>query len=196
MIMKARSRSCWWSSLMGWSWAMTSRASPLSRSVSARIESAIACSTMLPRRSTPDLSPPSSCSKWERTALILPGFCTMGGRLAESPGDVILSTRVFRAVEDLVRGSELDQLAGPPLVHQHEGGEVRYAGGLLHVVGHDHDRVAALEALHELLDAQGGDRIEGGAGLVHEQDLRLHGDRAGQAEPLLLAARKSERGTP
>ena len=36
----------------------------------------------------------------------------------------------------------------------------------------------------------GGDGVEGGAGLVHEDDLGLGGDGPGDAQPLLLAARQ------
>jgi hypothetical protein len=55
-------------------------------------------------------------------------------------------------------------------------------------VGHDDDRVALLELGDEVLDRQGRDRVQGAARLVHEQDLRLDGDRPRDAEPLLLAA--------
>ena len=45
-----------------------------------------------------------------------------------------------------------------------------------------------LEVLHQVLDAGRRDRVEGRARLVHQDDLRLDGDRAGDAQPLLLAA--------
>ena len=82
-----------------------------------------------------------------------------------------------------MRGTELDQVA---LVE--EGRVVGDARRLLHVVRDDHDRVAPLELLHELLDLGGGDRVDRRARLVHEDHLGLDGDRAGDAEPLLLAA--------
>src|SRR5438552_17383620 len=181
MIMKARSRSCRCSSLTSWSRAITVFANALSRSTSARIESAMACSTMLPMRTTPDFSSASSWSKRVRvvaTSLLLP----------ESAGDVILGPAVFRAIENVVGGAELDHLAGPLLVHQHEGGEVGGTGRLLHVVRHDHDRIPLLEFLHEFLDAQRGDRVERRGRLVHQDHFGLDRERAGQAQPLLLAA--------
>src|SRR6266480_1805220 len=85
-------------------------------------------------------------------------------------------------------------IACPLRVHQHEGREVGHAGGLLHVVRHDHDRIPLLEFLHEFLDAQCGDRIQRRGGLVHQDHLRPDGERAREAEPLLLAAREVERG--
>ena len=69
-----------------------------------------------------------------------------------------------------------------------KAGVVAHAGRLLHVVGHEDDRVALLELHHQILDLRRGHRVDGRAGLVHEQDLRLGGDGARDAQPLLLAA--------
>ncbi len=55
-------------------------------------------------------------------------------------------------------------------------------------MGDDDDRVAVLELLDQLFDPEGGDRIERRGRLVHEDDLRLHGNRPGDAKPLLLAS--------
>jgi hypothetical protein len=90
---------------------------------------------------------------------------------------------VLRLGEQRVGQVALDQLA---LVE-----ERRVAGDpgrLLHVVSDDHDGVPLLELVNELFDADGGDRVEGRAGLVHQQHLGLEGERAGDAESLLLAA--------
>ena len=65
---------------------------------------------------------------------------------------------------------------------------LRDAGRLLHRVRHDDDGVAVLELVHQFLDARGGDRIERGTRLVHENDLRLDRNRTRDAEALLLAA--------
>ena len=73
-----------------------------------------------------------------------------------------------------------------------ERGAVGRARGLLHVVGDDHDRELALELLHEVLDARGGDRVERRARLVHEHDVGLDRDRARDAQALLLAAGQRE----
>ena len=54
-------------------------------------------------------------------------------------------------------------------------------GGLLHVVGDDHDRVVLLELEHELLDRGRGDGIERRAGLVHQQGVGRGGQGPGDA---------------
>src|SRR5207244_6893506 len=56
---------------------------------------------------------------------------------AELAGDIFLGAGIARLCEDLLRRSDLDE----PAV-EHERGTVGYARGLLHVVGHDHDRHA------------------------------------------------------
>ena len=60
--------------------------------------------------------------------------------------------------------------------------------GLLHVVGHDHDREVLLEFLDQLLDAAGGDRVQRRGRFVQQQHFRLQRHRAGDAQALLLAA--------
>jgi len=57
-------------------------------------------------------------------------------------------------------------------------------------VGHDHDRVEALQRVAQLLDALRPGGIEGGRRLIEQQNLRLRGDRPCDAEPLLLPARQ------
>ena len=59
---------------------------------------------------------------------------------------------------------------------------------------HDDDRVVLLELLDEVFDREGRDRVEGRTGLVHEDDLGLHGDSAGDAQSLLLATREAVAG--
>ena len=73
-----------------------------------------------------------------------------------------------------------------------EGGVVGDTGGLLHVVGHDHDGVVALELVDQILDSQGRNRVQGGAGLIHEQHLRVDGHGAGDAQTLLLATGQAD----
>ena len=51
----------------------------------------------------------------------------------------------------------------------------------------------ALQLVHEILDARRRDRVQRGARLVHEQHVRLDGQRPRDAESLLLAAGESER---
>ena len=76
-----------------------------------------------------------------------------------------------------------------------EGGLVSDARGLLHVVGHDHDRVRLLQRMHQILDARGCDRVERRGRLVHQDHVGLDGERAGDAQALLLAARERQRAS-
>ena len=70
--------------------------------------------------------------------------------------------------------------------HVEESGAVEHAARLLHVVRHNHDGALFDHALHELLDRQGRDRVEGRAGAVEQDDVRMHGERTGDAQTLLL----------
>ena len=74
-----------------------------------------------------------------------------------------------------------------------ERGHVRDAGRLLHVVRDDHDRVVALELVHQVLDPRRRDRVERRRGLVHQDHVGLDREAARDAEPLLLAAGEAER---
>src|SRR4051812_40866547 len=109
--------------------------------------------------------------------------------LPELARDVLLGPRVRRRGEDGLGRGVLDELAG-----EEERGRVGHARGLLHVLRDDDDREARLEVVDELLDAQRGDRVERRARLVHEDHLGLHGDRAGDAQALLLAAGQADAG--
>ena len=75
-----------------------------------------------------------------------------------------------------------------------ERGHLGDARGLLHVVGDDHERVLLLQLVHQVLDRLRRDRVERRGGLVEQHDIGLDGDRARDAEALLLAARQAERG--
>src|SRR3954465_9808650 len=68
---------------------------------------------------------------------------------AELPGDVVLGPGVVGLGEHLLRRAVLAELAV-----EHERRRVGDARGLLHVVRDDDDRVAGLELVDELLDAQ------------------------------------------
>src|SRR5260370_38359163 len=77
---------------------------------------------------------------------------------------------------------------------EEEAGVFCDAGGLLHVVGDDGDGVLGLELEDELFDLRGGDGVERGSGLVHEKNLRVDGEGAGDAHALLLAAGERSSG--
>src|SRR5688572_21013002 len=102
---------------------------------------------------------------------------------AETTRNIILRALVLGVGEDLIGRAFFDQDA-----QMEERGALRNACRLLHGVRHDHDREVLLQLLHELLDAGGGDGIERRARLVHQNDLRIDGDRARDAQALLLAA--------
>ena len=74
-----------------------------------------------------------------------------------------------------------------------EGGHVGDARCLLHVVRDDHDRVLALELVHQILDPRRRDRVERRRRLVHQDHVRLDREAAGDAEALLLATGEAER---
>ena len=57
----------------------------------------------------------------------------------------------------------------------------------------DDDGVRLFELERQLFDAPGGDRVERARRLVHQQHLRLSGQRAGDAQSLLLSAGETER---
>lgn len=84
-----------------------------------------------------------------------------GGRLPVAPGDVVFGLFFPGIRKDRVGVANLHQFT-----QIHEGGVVRHSGGLLHIVGNDHDRVVALEFGDELFDLGGRYRIEGGGGFV------------------------------
>ena len=88
-------------------------------------------------------------------------------------------------LEKLVRGEVGDEAA---FVHQHDAvGEIE---GFVEVVGDQEDGFshAREESLEHVLHFGAGEGIEGSKGLVHEQDLRVGSESAGQADALALAA--------
>ena len=60
-------------------------------------------------------------------------------------------------------------------------------------MGHDDDRVEFAQAQDEFFHPGGGDRVERRAGLVHQDDLRIHRHGPGDAQPLLLPPGKAGR---
>src|SRR5262245_2400216 len=109
---------------------MTSWAKALSRSSNADMTRRICSSTSPPMASSVCLS--ASSSSWKCR-------CMPSLRSTEAAGDVVLGPLVPRIGEQLARHAELHQLA-----QQQEPRVVRHPGRLLHVVGHDDDRIAVL----------------------------------------------------
>src|SRR3982751_815598 len=94
----------------------------------------------------------------------------------------------MRVSEDLRGVADLDQLP-----EMEEGGSLRNSSRLLHVVGDDHDRETLLELVDKLFDLRRRNRVERRGRLVEQDDLGLHGQRSGNAQPLLLATRERKR---
>src|SRR2546426_490862 len=117
------------------------------------------------------------------------GVPPWGRRSSEPSCDVGLGALVCGPREELLGLPEFDQAA-----EVEEPGEIRRAGRLLHVVRHDENRVALFQLDQQLLDALCGARVERRAGLVQQEDLRLVGERARDAQPLLLPARETRPG--
>ena len=88
--------------------------------------------------------------------------------------------------EELLRRGELGELA----VRAEQRHQVADLDGLLDVVGDEHDRLSQLGLQRQQLVLQGGadHRVDGAERLVHQQDGRVGGEGAGDADALLLAA--------
>ena len=63
---------------------------------------------------------------------------------------------------------------------------------MLHVVGDDDDGIVFLERRGQFLNFQGGNGVKSGGRLVHQKYLRLHRQGSCDAQPLLLAAGKTQ----
>ena len=75
-----------------------------------------------------------------------------------------------------------------------EGHIVRDPQRLLKVVRHEHQGVINGQLQHELLYRVRGDGVQGGAGLVEQQHLRVHCQAPGDRQPLLLPTRQLASG--
>src|SRR6516165_131847 len=104
--------------------------------------------------------------------------------LTELATDVFLGVFLFRVFEQLLGGSEFDQISRAPSlrrIHVEESRLVRHPLRLLQVVGDDGDRVSLLQLEHELLYLAGRYRIERRGWLVHKENLRIGGNGARDA---------------
>src|SRR5438270_1738056 len=107
-------------------------------------------------------------------------------RSTEAAGDVFLGLALGRVGEDFGGGVDFDEAA-----EIKEGGTIGAAAGLLHVVSDDDDGVLLFQLPDQLFDFGGRDRVERGARLVHQNDLRFDREGTRDAKPLLLTAGKS-----
>src|SRR6476469_3837983 len=164
--------------LSSWTiWAAPSR----SRWMRQRIASSIACSARPPIWLMRARSRSMSSSK---ALSVCPLACCITGlRSAVTAGNIVLGALLARIGEDFRGLPIFDELA-----EVEECSPLRYPRGLLQVVRHDRDRIAAAKLVDQLLDFGRRDRVERRAGFVHQDDFGIDGDRAGDAQPLLLAA--------
>src|SRR5438067_162875 len=132
----------------------------------------------------PPIRPSAATSAADRRALA-ENACA----LSEPACDVVFRLLVRRLGEDFFGLAELDHLA-----QQEEAGKFSDTRSLLHVVGHNYDGIPFFELKDQLFNLTGGDGIERRAGFVHEQNLGLNGQGAGDAETLLLSAGEAGSG--
>src|SRR5690606_4061768 len=167
---------------MASSLATTRSAAWLSRRWSTSMAASSCATAMAPMRR---ISPSRRCSSVSKRLTM----CSlMAVTSAEAAGDVVLGLPLRGTGEQGGGGAVLDQLA-----QVHEGGVVGAARRLLHVVGDDQDGVVLLEFGDELLDAAGGDGVQGRGRFVEQDHLRPQRHRPGDAQALLLAAGQAER---
>ncbi|MNE80462.1 hypothetical protein D3C80_1770330 [compost metagenome] len=92
---------------------------------------------------------------------------------------------IGRVEDDLFRFAVLDDLAV-----FHDGDTAAQLQRFVQVVADEDDGLAqlALQLQQLVLQALADQRVEGREGFVHQQDVGVHGQRAGQAHTLLHAA--------
>src|SRR5476651_1280969 len=154
--------------------AATRLPSATSRRISASTDSTIMRSARPPISAT---SRVSSCRSLSNALAVCSDAMFLSS--TEPAGDVVLGAPVAWRREYPVGLVEFDQLA-----EIHEGGLVRDARGLLHVVGDDGDRIVFRQLLDQFLDLGGRNRIERRARLVEQDHLGPHRHGAGNAKPL------------
>ncbi|MOA51916.1 hypothetical protein D3C78_1751270 [compost metagenome] len=100
-------------------------------------------------------------------------------------GDEGTHVLVGRVEYDLFRLAVLDDLAV-----FHDRDTAAQLQGFVKVVADEDDGFAqfALQLQQFVLQALADQRVEGGEGFVHQQDIGIHGQRARQANALLHAA--------
>src|SRR5712675_1873890 len=162
--------------------ATTRWPSTTSRRISASTDSTIMRSARPPISATSRVNSCRSLSNALAVCSVAMFFSS-----AEPAGDVVLGTSIARRGENLAGLVEFDQF---PKIH--EGGLVRDARRLLHVMSDDGDRVVLRQFLDQFLNLRRRNRIERRAWLVEQDHLGPHRHRAGDAKPLLLAAGERE----
>src|SRR3981081_900504 len=98
-----------------------------------------------------------SSSTWKPLRISRSSVMGLTSLSSEAAGHVVLRPRVGRVGEDLLGLVELDEATGAAIAllgdpRRVERSAVPAPRRLLHVVGHDHDRVAVLHLAHQLFD--------------------------------------------
>ena len=106
----------------------------------------------------------------------------------ESAVDIIVGSFVGRCGENLFGFARFDHFA-----EEEVRGIVGDPERLLHIVRNHDYRHVLFEFEAKFLYLAGGYGVERACRLVHKQNLRFDGERAGDAKSLLLTARQSER---
>src|SRR2546423_4872008 len=101
--------------------------------------------------------------------------------LTKAPGDIILGFLLFGMRKEPARLSLFDQ---PSL--QKEDRFLCHTPRLLHIMRHDHDRVALSEFPNQFFYLKGRNGIERRSSLVHKQNLIVNGQRTGDPQSLML----------
>src|SRR5215472_17080193 len=170
---------------------ITRWASAKSRLTSASTESPICFSAIPPISATMRVRSCRSTSNARVVCSIIAGPRSPIDRplnsSAEAAGDVVLGALIDRRREHLAGRVELHQFS-----QIHERRVVRDARSLLHVVGHDGNRVVVLEFVDKLFDFRRRDGVERRARLIEQDDLRPDRDRSRDTQPLLLSAREAQ----
>ena len=95
--------------------------------------------------------------------------------------------RALRVVEDRLGRAGLHHT---PLIHEDD--LIGDAAGKAHLMRNDnHGHAALAEIGHQIEHTLDQLRVERARNLVEENDLRFHGERAGNGDTLLLAAREA-----
>src|SRR5690606_24806210 len=179
-----RRTACSSISLSIWSMRLSSRTVRSASSPSRRPTASMAaasCASVSPPIWAMRAASPSS-SSWNDLTIRCVTACSPV-HSTEAAGDVVLRALVTRIGEDALCLAFLDKLA-----EMKESRALRDARCLLHRMRYDDDGIIPPQLIHQFFDLRGRNGIKRRAGLVHEDHFRLHGDGAGDAKPLLLAA--------
>jgi len=82
-------------------------------------------------------------------------------------GDIIFGALILGVGKNNVSLIKFDHAPGTLIINHHHGCVIGDSRGLLHVMRDNDYRVFLDDIVHQFLDAQRGDWVEGGSGLVH-----------------------------